>query len=320
MERIAAIVVTYNRKDLLLQCLDRLLTQKGADCDVLVVDNASTDGTEQAVSQLKNPRIFYRNTGANLGGAGGFNFGMRCAVEAGYDYLWIMDDDTLPNPDALAELWAAHGRLNGEYGFLSSTVLWTDGKECRMNRQKIRKRFFERIELLQFGMVQIEQATFVSLFFPAQVVVEEGLPIKEFFIWGDDIEYTRRLSVRGKRACYLVGKSIVVHQMQNNTGSNIATDLPQRINRYHYAFRNESYTYRQEGIRGICYYLAKCGLNICRILRQAKDHRFRRCATLLVGMAQGAVFWPKVEYAIKPETEGNRQKIAVVNVSGQTEG
>ena len=130
MERIAAIVVTYNRKDLLLQCLDRLLTQKGADCDVLVVDNASTDGTEQAVSQLKNPRIFYRNTGANLGGAGGFNFGMRWAVEAGYDYLWIMDDDTLPNPDALAELWAAHGRLNGEYGFLSSTVLWTDGKNA----------------------------------------------------------------------------------------------------------------------------------------------------------------------------------------------
>ena len=296
MERIAAIVVTYNRKELLLQCLEHLLAQEGAACDVLVVDNASTDGTRQAVEQLGKNRILYRNTGENLGGAGGFNFGMRWAVEEGYDYLWVMDDDTLPRPDALAQLWAAHERLGGSYGFLSSTVLWTDGKECRMNRQKIRKRFFEHVELLQFGMIQIEQATFVSLFFPANVVVQEGLPIKEFFIWGDDIEYTRRLSVRSNRDCYLVGKSIVVHQMQNNTGSNIATDVPQRIARYHYAFRNESYTYRQEGWKGIAYYLAKCGLNFLRILRQARDHRFRRCTVLLAGMMQGIVFRPRVEY------------------------
>ena len=319
MEQIAAVVVTYNRKELLLQCLDRLLNQKGTTCDVLIVDNASTDGTEQAIGQLRNPQVYYRNTGANLGGAGGFNFGMRWAVEAGYDYLWIMDDDTLPSPDALAQLWAAHERLGGNYGFLSSTVLWTDGKECRMNRQKIRKRFFERIELLQFGMVQIEQATFVSLFFSARVVAEEGLPIKEFFIWGDDIEYTRRLSVRSNRDCYLVGKSIVIHQMQNNTGSNIATDVPQRIARYHYAFRNESYTYRKEGWKGIAYYLAKCGLNFVRILRQARNHRFQRCVVLLVGMAQGLIFWPKVEYAVRPESKLNEQEVAVANILSHTE-
>ena len=137
MERIAAIVVTYNRKELLLQCLEHLLAQEGAACDVLVVDNASTDGTCQAVEQLGKDRILYRNTGENLGGAGGFNFGMRWAVEEGYDYLWVMDDDTLPRPDALAQLWAAHERLGGSYGFLSSTVLWTDGELCPMNVQRI---------------------------------------------------------------------------------------------------------------------------------------------------------------------------------------
>ncbi len=127
MERIAAVVVTYNRKELLLQCVQHLLDQQEADCDVLVVDNASTDGTAQAVEQISSAKLFYRNTGENLGGAGGFHFGMRWAVEEGYDYVWIMDDDALPQPDALAQLWNAHEQLEGQYGFLSSVVLWKDG-------------------------------------------------------------------------------------------------------------------------------------------------------------------------------------------------
>ncbi len=301
MEQIAAIVVTYNRKELLLRCLEKILGQEGISCDVLVVDNASTDETQQAVQQIKNSRVKYRNTGKNLGGAGGFNFGMRWALEDGYEYLWIMDDDTLPERDALCQLWLAHQRLQGEYGFLSSVVLWKDGRECRMNRQKIKKSFYEHVELLQDGVIQIEQATFVSLFFSANVMEEAGLPIKEFFIWGDDIEYTRRLSVRLGLPCYLVGKSRVAHWMENNTGSSIATDVPQRIPRYCYAFRNESYTYRQEGFRGIVYYLAKCGLNFMRILTQAENYRMRRWAVLLKGMGIGLFFSPKVEYVTRPD-------------------
>lgn len=296
MERIAAVVVTYNRKELLLQCIQHLLTQQGAVCDVLVVDNASTDGTAQALEQMTSPRLFYRNTGENLGGAGGFNFGIKWAAEAGYDYVWIMDDDTLPQPDALVQLWNAHERLNGQYGFLSSVVLWKDGKECRMNRQKIKKSFYEHVELLQYGIVQIEQATFVSLFFPISVIQKVGLPIREYFIWGDDIEYTRRISVRNEIPCYMAGKSIVIHMMQNNTGSNIATDVPERIERYRYAFRNENYTYRQEGLRGVAYYLAKCGLNLIRIITQAKSHRLKRIGVLLGSMVRGIAFCPKVEF------------------------
>ncbi len=298
---IAAVIVTYNRKELLMQCIQHILDQQGARCDVLVVDNASTDGTALAVEQRFQNQVRYRSTGQNLGGAGGFNFGMRWAVEAGYDYIWIMDDDTLPQPDALAQLWAAHEHLGGEYGFLSSTVLWKDGKECRMNRQKIKKSFYEHVELLQHGIIQVEQATFVSLFFPAKVVCQAGLPIKEFFIWGDDIEYTRRLTVRQGLPCYLAGKSIVIHMMQHNTGSSIALDVPERIDRYRYAFRNESYTYRKEGVKGLAYYFAKCGLNLLRILTQAKDHKARRMAVLLSSMVKGLLFFrPQVEYAAAP--------------------
>lgn len=66
--------------------------------------------------------------------------------------------------------------------------------------------------------------------------------------------------------CFVVGKSQVIHAMKENTGSNISTDMPERIDRYRYAFRNEGYLYRQEGLKGNVYYLAKCGYNIFQIL------------------------------------------------------
>jgi len=223
---------------------------------------------------------------------------MRWAVEAGYEYVWIMDDDCIPAKDALAHLMEADCLLGGsaQYGFLSSAVLWTDGKECKMNRQKIKKEYFEHLELLRYGIIQIEQATFVSLLIPAGTVMRYGLPIRDFFIWGDDIEYTRRMTVRNKIPCYMVGKSQVVHAMKDNNGSSIALDDQSRMERYCYAFRNEAFLYRKEGIKGICYYLAKCGMNVYRIFTAARDNRLRRCKVLLCGVAKGLFFNPKIEF------------------------
>jgi len=105
--RAAAVVVTYNRLPLLQKCVEKLEGQT-APCDILVVDNASSDGTAAWLdSQQKEGRLRAHNTGANLGGAGGFNKGMRWAVEAGYEYLWLMDDDCPPEPDALEKLLEA---------------------------------------------------------------------------------------------------------------------------------------------------------------------------------------------------------------------
>ena len=133
----AAVVVTYNRKDLLEKCIDRLRQQKNAACDIIIVDNASTDGTADMIKcQYNVPEVIYMNTGANLGGAGGFQYGVKQAVLLGYEYVWIMDDDTLPQETALYELFEADRELNGKWGFLSSVAYWTDGSICRMNIQK----------------------------------------------------------------------------------------------------------------------------------------------------------------------------------------
>ena len=298
---VAAVVVTCNRKPMLEQCIGHLLGQS-AQCDILVVDNASTDGTDEWLMALtaEQPRIKTHRLPANTGGAGGFNYGMRWAVEAGYEFVWIMDDDSLPEPDALEKLLEAGERLGGQrqYGFLSSAVLWTDGRGCQMNRQKVTKEYYQYAQYLKNGIVQIEQATFVSLLFPAAVIRRFGLPIKEYFIWGDDIEYTRRIAKRGKLPCFLVGQSQVVHAMASNSGSNIAVDELERLDRYRYAFRNECCTFRKEGLKGVLFYLARCARSFWWILTSARGHRVKRMGTLLHGMVQGLLFWPKEEHIL----------------------
>lgn len=96
--KVAVVVVTYNRKKLLQKNIKALLAQTYKNIlDILVIDNASTDSTKESIQQyINNKDIIYINTGRNLGGAGGFNFGMRKAAELNYKYMWIMDDDTIP--------------------------------------------------------------------------------------------------------------------------------------------------------------------------------------------------------------------------------
>ncbi len=296
---VCAVVVTYNRLELLKQCVEALRAQS-TGCDILIVDNASTDGTAQWAAGQQDCR--YRNTGSNLGGAGGFNRGMRWAVEAGYEFVWIMDDDTLPEPDALEKLLEADRALGGNYGWLSSVALWTDGGECKMNRQKLEKHCCENRILLRNGLVRAKQATFVSLFLPVGTICKFGLPITEFFIWGDDLEFTRRVAVRGKMPCFLAGQSQVVHATKNNEGSNVALDAPERIGRYFYAFRNEAYLYRQEGLKGRVYCFAKRCRDFLRIAEAGKP-RLPRFGVLLRGIWAGAFFRPDVEYLNRNEEQ-----------------
>lgn len=296
MNKVAAVVVTYNRIELLKECI-KALQQQTYPCDILIVDNASTDGTEEYINKIEKDydNLHYRNTGANIGGAGGFNFGMRWAVEAGYEYVWVMDDDCLPYADALEKLIETDETLKGNYGWLASAVLWKDGHECKMNRVKLKKSFYEYLEYMQHGIVQAEQATFVSLFLKAETIKQVGLPIKEFFIWGDDIEYTMRIKRFYRFKCYYVPKSIVRHMVKNNVGSNIALDSIERIDRYRYAFRNEFFLYKKIGTRGLLYYFFKCIYNVFRIIILSKNNKNRRLKVLIRGIILGYKFSPKIE-------------------------
>ena len=105
--RVAAVLVTYNRKELLCECLDALLCQTTPIARIVLVDNASTDGTPELLAEkgyLENAVCDYHRMAVNTGGAGGFYEGVKRAYEAGFDWLWLMDDDVEPVPNALKKM------------------------------------------------------------------------------------------------------------------------------------------------------------------------------------------------------------------------
>lgn len=292
---VAAVVVTYNRVDKLLQCINCLINQERAVPIVpLIIDNASTDGTrEQLLSYIEDEKILYFNTGSNLGGAGGFSYGMDLAARIGFKWQWIMDDDCFPSDTALKELIGFDASLNGDYGFLCSKVLWKDGSICVMNVP--RRTMYRNLEYCDNESPErIVMASFVSLFLRTERVVEFGLPIKDFFIWTDDWEFTRRIS--RSMPCYVVPSSTVCHDSASNIGANIVKSEEGRLNRFEHLYRNDVYLYRREGLSGLLYEFVRLASHSLRILFQSSSKKLTRLSILVRGTVDGFHFNPPIEY------------------------
>lgn len=295
---ITAVVVTYNRKDLLEESLNALLDIKKYKLNICVIDNNSNDGTDELIKTkfADKKSVFYEKQQQNIGGAGGFNHGIKSALKLNSDYIWLMDDDCIVNEKALDVLVNKAISLNDNFGFLSSNVKWIDGNQCLMNNQKISM----TKKMTDFNKDQrIDEATFVSLFLNAIAVEKVGLPVKEFFIWGDDIEYTYRISRLYN--CYFVTDSVVLHKCKNNVGSNIVKDN-ERLDRYFYAYRNEGYMYKRAGLKGKLYYFLKILYHKFKVRGELKKEKI---AVINKGKNASKTFNPKIEYAYRPNTKVN---------------
>lgn len=220
--RVAAVVVSYNRKELLQKTLSALEAQDYPPAGILIVDNASTDGTREylAEREYKLPTQVWRLQ-KNTGGAGGFYFGMDKAYGAGYDAFWIMDDDTVPRADALGKLVSAMQEAKqadpGEAmpSFAASMVLWKNREACEMNYPGAA---WEWIKPLAQGYnwFYLKCTSFVSCLVTREAVEQCGLPYPEYFIWFDDAEYTYRLSKW--RPGIFVPDSVADHLTPRNLG------------------------------------------------------------------------------------------------------
>jgi GT2 family glycosyltransferase len=211
MGQVFAVVVTYNRRELLERCLAALAEQRRPPDRILVVDNASTDGTAEMLER-KHPAVQVLRLEVNEGGAGGFHEGIKHAYEDGAEWLWLMDDDTIPTPMALAELLAAAERADGAGPvLLASRVVWRDGTMHPMNFPIFERRRMERVIAgAELGLMPIRGATFVSLLLHRRAIDRYRLPLKHFFLWADDIEYTSRIVLGGEGA-YFVPSSVALH-------------------------------------------------------------------------------------------------------------
>ena len=237
--RVMAVVVTYNRRELLLEALGAVYAQ-GREADgVIVVDNASSDGTAAAV-RASFPAAHLAELDANYGGAGGFAYGMALALARGADLIWVMDDDTVPAPGALEALLQARRDYPGRPPVLvASSVQWTDGRAHPMNtpRAKPFATKAERLAAESGDCIPIRSASFVSVLVDADQVRRRGLPQADFFLWNDDFEFTARL-LRGDTGL-LCPASVVVHKTKNFGSTDVDPG-----DRFFYEVRNKIWTLR----------------------------------------------------------------------------
>ncbi|MGI8749103.1 MAG: glycosyltransferase family 2 protein [Thermoleophilaceae bacterium] len=213
MATVSAVVVTHNRTELLRECLTALLGQTRPPERVLVVNNASTDDTLEVLEQDFGGQVDVLTLPSNEGSAGGFHEGMKEAHAHGAEWLWLMDDDTIPGPDALAELLTAPARVDplSPAALFVSKALWRDGRMHPMNMPWPARKNQERmVDGAERGLMPLGSATWVSLLVHRRAVDSYGLPAKQFFIWSDDIEYTGRILAR--EPGYLVPTSTVLHK------------------------------------------------------------------------------------------------------------
>lgn len=210
MPRITAVVVTYNRKALLTRCLAAVAGQTRIPDQILIVDNASTDGTrEQLQSEgwLSRPNVKLLALSDNTGGAGGFAAGLTHATESGADWVWMMDDDAEPHPDALEQLINRHLDEQNLYGSVavdSNKLSWP----MESFGGKPKNVIYEADRLPECMDVQF--IPFLGILVSAQMVKRIGLPDAGFFLAADDVEYCLRARSEGAKIL-LIGQSRITH-------------------------------------------------------------------------------------------------------------
>jgi GT2 family glycosyltransferase len=219
---VAAAVVTYNRKELLAECVEAILAQTCDVTKVLVIDNASKDGTREYLSErgLLDRGVEHVYLEENLGGAGGFSEAVRIGRELDCDWLWLMDDDSEPVPDALEQMLSAPPA--GDPGVVSlAPKVEYDGGGIDVNQ---RGHFHRRLRYLKphqydtNGYPAIGYMSFVGSLVRTPAARAIDPPRADFFVWGDDVEYSLRLRSRGE--IRLVPQSVIVHKREAHSYMN----------------------------------------------------------------------------------------------------
>ncbi len=196
-ETVCAVIVTYNRKALLRKCLEAVLGQTRPPDHILVVDNASTDGTVEML-QADFPQVEVLRLRENQGGAGGFHEGMKWAFEQGFQWVWAMDDDAVPEVHALENL-LIHASIHG-LDVVSPIVVDKDNPSICAFRFAYNGEVIDTVERARaFGLPVLcgHAHFFLGILIARKAIERVGLPDKRFFIRGDEVEYFVRLKRAG---------------------------------------------------------------------------------------------------------------------------
>ena len=252
MPKVCAIVLNWNRWQHTIACLDSLLLLEPRLETILVCDNASSDGSHDKILSWAGkhynpssilmvnqdtdisgkawpfPFVFIQNNG-NLGYAGGNNTGIRYVLfQGGYDYIWILNNDTVVHPQALFALLECAQRRQG-MRILGSTVVYLDRKDVVQCAGGCRYYPLTTVFRPVFGNenldsvlayrqeVHLDYVYGTSMFVHSEVFERVGLLNEEYFLFCEEPDFCER----AKRAGFEIGwcpDSIVYHKVSSTIG------------------------------------------------------------------------------------------------------
>ena len=264
---VCAVVVTYNRKNLLIECLEGLINQTYPIKGIYIIDNASTDKTPILLKEKgfikelppedidkpweeeykikeskygKEVNVHYVRMHENTGGAGGFYEGVKRAFEKGYDWLWLMDDDAEVLDNTLEVL--IKNDSNDALCLCPLIVNKFEGKVQNYHHKKLTFYLLDKpisnkreIEYYKNKVFSLDGNAFVGPLIKRKAVELVGFPNPHLFIWGDDLEYIYRLSRVGK--VLLIGSAIIYHK--DKPFKEIKKLDEFTLKKYYYYFRNK---------------------------------------------------------------------------------
>lgn len=213
-DTVCAVIVTFERATLLRRCLDALLGQTRPPDAVIVVDNASTDGTREML-HAEFPHARTISLPRNVGSAGGFAAGMAAALALPFDWIWLMDDDVAAEAGCLGEMLEVASlsgkpvvvprRLDpGGRDLASEAVLMEAAQRFEGVTADPARHRYRLIDLFTFEGPLVHRS----------VIEAVGLPDQDVFIRGEDILYAVRINRQhGPLSCALAARAIVRRQL-----------------------------------------------------------------------------------------------------------
>lgn len=256
MQSVCAVIVTFNRKQQLYACLASLLQAERIPEALIVIDNASTDGTPDFVQQ-EFPGVQLICLATNTGCAGGFKAGISAALESSHDFIWLMDDDHTAESDALARLLEAAKRTDFDaYG----PVLLSPGTSDTLTT-----RHFAGAHLCQSyadltcalgpdALIRQFPTPFNGVLYRSDALRTLGLPDGRLFIRGDDLDYWLRMQEKGLRAVIVVAARMrhpsMFHQdfvVLQTAGFTFTAHYTGEMLKDYCLFRNRAYCFKKYG-------------------------------------------------------------------------
>lgn len=212
-----SVIVTYNRKDKLIEAIDSLLNQKVKPIRIILIDNHSTDGTKEKLKEeglLDNSKVVYLQMPKNYGGSGGFYYGIKEAMKYDdFEFLSLSDDDAIYRPDFF-ELVSDYYEKHPDVKAFSGTVEYEDGTiQTDHRRRVLEPRWYrqENISASEYKQnFEVDLLSFVGCVISRDILEKIGLPEKDYFIYYDDTEYSLRIREYSK--IINVSDAVIIHK------------------------------------------------------------------------------------------------------------